>query len=234
MYKTPMPTLALGVALTLSTAGAQSLSAAQSKLDSGDWQGAAKAAAALNTSDGYALAAEATTLGAGMNGNKALYQQAQGYAQKAISMNKNNAEGYFELARAQGRLAQSAGILQSLSLAGNMKTNLQKAISLKPNMASAYVALGLWNAELSAKGGAARAATGAKPDQVVPNFNKAIGLEPNRIIHRLEYARALMLLGNSNKAQAVAQLNKAVSLPANTFWDKRDKQAAQQLLAKLK
>ena len=49
-----------------------------------------------------------------------------------------------------------------------------------------------------------------------------------------EYARALMLLSKDNKVQAVAQLNKAVSLPANTFWDKRDKQAAQQLLAKLK
>ncbi|GHG04984.1 hypothetical protein GCM10017783_16970 [Deinococcus piscis] len=235
MHNILISSLALGAALTLSTAGAQSLSAAQNKLNAGDWQGAAKAAAALNTSDGYALAAEATTLGAGLSGgSKAQYQQAQTYAQKAISLNKNNAEAYFELARAQGRLAQSAGIMQSLSLAGSMKTNLQKAISLKPNLAGAYVALGLWHAELYAKGTAARAATGAKADQVGPNFNKAVSLEPNRIIHRLEYARALMLLGSANKAQAVAQLNKAVSLPANTFWDKRDKQAAQQLLAKLK
>ncbi|MCY1702554.1 hypothetical protein [Deinococcus sp. SL84] len=235
MHKTLMASLTLGAALTLGTAGAQSLSAAQSKLNAGDWQGAAKAAAALNTSDGYALAAEATTLGTGLTGGgKAMYTQAQAYAQKAIGLNKNNAEAYFELARAQGRLAQTAGIMQSLSLAGSMKSNLQKAISLKPNMASAYVALGLWHAELYAKGTAARAATGAKADQVVPNFNKAVSLEPNRIIHRLEYARALMLLGGGNKAQAAAQLNKAVSLPATTFWDKRDKQAAQQLLAKLK
>lgn len=235
MQRFLMPILSLGLAGGLSVAGAQSLSAAQSKLDSGDWQGAAKAAAALNTSAGYALAAEATTLGASVSGGgKAQYEQAQAYAQKAISLNKNNAEAYFELARAQGRLAQSVGILQSLGLAGSMKSNLQKAISLKPNLAGAYVALGLWNAELYAKGAAARAATGAKADQVVPNFNKAITLEPNRIVHRLEYARALMLLSKDNKAQAVAQLNKAVSLPSNTFWDKRDKQAAQQLLAKLK
>ncbi|MDO4264084.1 MAG: hypothetical protein Q4C67_07790 [Deinococcus sp.] len=235
MHKTLISSLVLGAALSFSAASAQSLGAAQSKLDAGDWQGAAKAAVALNTSDGYALAAEATTLGAGLSGGgQALYGQAQTYAQKAISLNKNSAEGYFELARAQGRLAQSAGIMQSLSRAGSMKSNLQKAISLKPTMASAYVALGLWHAELYAKGTAARVATGAKAEQVVPNFNKAIALEPNRIIHRLDYARALMLLGNGNKAQAAAQLNKAVSLPATTFWDKRDKQAAQQLLAKLK
>lgn len=226
---------ALSLTFLLGTAGAQSLSAAQSQLDAGNWQAAAKTASALNTSAGYALAAEATTLGAGISGSsKAQYQQAQTYAQKAISLDKNNAEAYFELARAQGRLAQSAGILQSLGLAGDMKKNLQKAISLKPNLAGAYVALGLWNAELNAKGGAARAATGARADQVAPNFNKAISLEPNRIVHRLEYARALMLLSKDNKAKAVEQLNKAVSLPAKTFWDKRDQQAAQQLLAKLK
>ena len=217
-------------AALIGTAGAQSLSAAEAKFNAGDWQGAAKAAAALNTSDGYALAAQATTLGAA--GNKALYQQAQAYANKAIKLNPNNAVAYFELARAQGRLAQSAGILQSLSLAGNMKSNLQKAISLKPNLASAYVALGLWNAELSAKGVAAKAATGAKPSEVVVNFNKAVKLEPNRIIHRLEFGRALNLIGD--KAGAVRQLEKAVSLPATTYWDKQDKAAAQKLLNQLK
>lgn len=228
-----LPTL--GLALTLGSAGAQSLSAAQSQLDAGNWQAATKAAAALGTSEGYTLAAQATTLGASITGgNRAQYEQAQAYAKKAISLDTNNAEAYFELARAQGRLAQSAGILQSLGLAGDMKKNLQKAIGLKPNLAGAYVALGLWNAELNAKGGAARAATGAKADQVVPNFNKAITLEPNRIVHRLEYARALLLLSKDNKAQAILQLNKAVSLPAKTFWDKRDQQEAQQLLAKLK
>ncbi|MFC6590646.1 tetratricopeptide repeat protein [Deinococcus lacus] len=228
---------ALSAAVLLSAAGAQSLQSAQSLFDQGKWQEAAKAAAALNTSAGYALAAEATTMGAGISpagSRKALYQQAQSYANKAIKLNANNAEAYFELARAQGRLAQTAGILESLGLAGDMKKNLQKAISLNPKLAGAYVALGLWNAELVAKGGAATLATGADAKQVAPNFQKAIQLEPNRIIHRLEYANALMLLSSKNKAAATEQLRKAVSLTPKTYWDRLDLQNAQKRLNSLK
>ena len=226
--------IALTLALT-SSAFAQSQQAAQSLFDEGKWQEAAAAAAALNTSAGYALAAEASTAGASLVADaqkKALFTKAQDYAKKAISMDANNADAYFELARAQGRLAQSAGIMQSLGLAGDMKKNLEQAIKLRPNMAGAYVALGLWNANLDAKGLAARAATGANRNQVVPNFEKAIALEPGVVTHRLEYANALLLQGN--KAAARAQLEKAAAAEARTYWEKRDQAVAQAILAKLK
>ncbi|EYB67892.1 hypothetical protein DEIPH_ctg031orf0033 [Deinococcus phoenicis] len=224
-------TLALAVAVT---AVAQSQQAAQSLYDQGKWQEAATAAAALNTSAGFALAAEATTAGAGLSADaqkKPLFEKAQGYARQAIALDKNNADAYFELARAQGRLAQYSGILNSLNLAGDMKKNLDQAIRLRPNMAGAYVALGLWHANLVSKGGAATFLTGAKKAQIVPNFEKAIALEPNVAVHRIEYANALLLQGN--KAGAAAQLQKAVSLPADTFWEKRDLEAAKAQLAKL-
>ncbi|ANC71632.1 tetratricopeptide repeat protein [Deinococcus radiodurans] len=225
----------LALTLILSAAGAQSLQAAQSLYDQGKWQEAATAAAALKTSDGYALAAEATTNGAGLvadSQKKALFAKAQDYAKQAIAADKNNPEAYFELARAQGRLAQFSGILQSLGMAKDMKQNLDTAIKLKPNMASAYVALGLWNANLDSKGAIARSATGASKAQVVPNFEKAIALEANTPIHRVEYANALLLQGN--KAGARAQLEKAAGMGADNFWEKRDVATAQAMLAKLK
>lgn len=75
------------------------------------------------------------------------------------------------------------------------------------------------------------AATGAKGAQVVPNFEKAIGLAPTVIAHRLEYANALLDLNKtSNKAAAIAQLQKAVSLTPVTYWDKQDQAAAQKRL----
>lgn len=224
-------TLALAVA---GSASAQSLAAAQALYDQGKWQEAATAAAALKTSAGYALAAEATTAGAGLSAEsakKGLFQKAQDYARQAISADKNNPDAYFELARAQGRLAQYSGILNSLGLAGDMKKNLDTAIKLRPNMASAYVALGLWNANLVAKGTVATLATGAKRNQIGPNFEKAIALEPNKAVHRIEYANALILQGN--KAAARAQLEKAVTLPADTFWEKRDLEQARKTLAGL-
>lgn len=231
-----MRSLIVTAALTLAaTASAQSLSAATSLFEQGKWQEAANAAAALNSSEGFALAAEATTAGSALvpdNQKKALFEKAQGYAKQAIAKDKNNAEAYFEMARAQGRLAQFSGILQSLGLAGEMKKNLDMAIKLDPKLPGAYVALGLWNANLVSKGFIAVQASGANKNQIIPNFEKAISLEPDVAIHRIEYANALILQGR--KAEATTQLQKAVSIPANTFWEKRDLEAAKATLAKLK
>lgn len=229
--------LTLTVAL-LGFASAQSLPAARALLDSGKWQEATNAALALNTSDGYALAAEATTAGAGLveaNQKNALFAKAQDYARKAISLDANNADAYFELARAIGRLAQSKDPLSQLGLAKEMKANLDKALKLNEKLAGAYVALGLWNATLDSgglKGAIAKSQTGANRSQVVPNFEKAIALEPTVITHRVEFANAYMLMGN--KAAAKAQAEKAVTMAADTFWLKRDLATAQAILAQLK
>lgn len=231
-----MRSLIVTAALTLAaTASAQSLSAATSLFEQGKWQEAATAAAALNSSEGFALAAEATTAGSALvpdNQKKALFEKAQGYAKQAIAKDKNNAEAYFEMARAQGRLAQFSGILQSLGLAGEMKKNLDTAIKLDPKLPGAYVALGLWNANLVSKGFIAVQASGANKNQIIPNFEKAISLEPEVAVHRIEFANALIL--QNRKAEAATQLQKAVSIPAETFWEKRDLEAAKATLAKLK
>lgn len=234
-----MRSLIVTAALTLAaTASAQSVQAATSLFEQGNWQAAATAAATLNSSEGFALAAEATTAGSALvpdNQKKALFEKAQGYAKQAIAKDKNNAEAYFELARAQGRLAQFSGIFQSLGLAQDMKKNLDTAIKLDPKLAGAYVALGLWNANLDAggiKGAIAVQATGATRGNVVPNFEKAIALEPEEAVHRFEYGNALLTMGK--KSEAAAQFQKAVGMRANTFWEKRNLEAAKAALAKLK
>lgn len=85
MRRTLMLSLVLtATALTPALAqGAASQQAAQALYDQGNWQEAAAAGAGLNTSAGFALAAEATTAGAGLSADsqkKGLFQKAQGYA----------------------------------------------------------------------------------------------------------------------------------------------------------
>ncbi len=234
-----MRKMMMTLTLALTTAAfAQSQQAAQSLLDQGRWQEAATAGAALNTSAGYALAAQANTLGASvtaLDARKPLFNKAQDYAKKAINLDPNNAEAYFELARAQGRLAQYAGVFQSLGMAKDMKVNLDKAVSLNPKLAGAYVALGLWNANLDTgglKGSIAAQQTGASKANVASNFDKAFKLEPTVNTHHLEYANALIVQGN--KTEARNQLQKAIALPAETYWAKHDQAVAQAILAKLK
>jgi tetratricopeptide (TPR) repeat protein len=234
-----MRTFILTALLSVSTVSlVASVQEASTLLDRGEWQAAASMGAGLNSSDGYALASKATTLGASIsaeNAKKALLVKAQGYANQAIKLNPNNATAYFELSRADGRLAQFTGILQSLGLAGDIKRALIKAIELDPKMDEAYVGLGLWNAELVAKGFIATQAAGANRNDVIPNFEKAITIAPTAIAHRLEYANALLDLNrNANRGAAVAQLQKAVSLTPVTFWDKQDIITAQKKLDDLK
>ncbi|TSA81388.1 hypothetical protein FNU79_15395 [Deinococcus detaillensis] len=222
-------------ALLLGQTLAAGLPDAQALLDQGKWQDAASTASSLKTAEGYALAAQSYTLGAALlpdNQKKAQFQKAQDLAKQAISLDAKSANAHFELARADGRLAQYSGILQSLGLAGEVKRELDTAIDLNKNLAAAYVALGLWNAELTAKGFIATRATGADRSEIAPNFEKAIALEPNNPSHKMEYANALIL--QNNKTAAAAQLQKMVALPADTFWAKRDLEASKAKLASLR
>lgn len=230
--------LTLALLTSTSAALAASVQEASTLLDKGDWKAAASMGAALGSVEGLAVAAKATTLGAGISPDsqkRALYEKAQDYANQAIALNPASAVANFELARADGRLSQFVGVLQSLPLARDIKAALTKALQADPKMDEAYVALGLWNAELVSKGSFVAFAYGADGAQVVPNFEKAVAIAPNTIIHRVEYANALLKLDpTKNKAAAVAQLQKAVTLTPVTYWDKLDLKTAQDKLASLK
>ncbi|TSA79072.1 hypothetical protein FNU79_18365 [Deinococcus detaillensis] len=222
-------------ALLLGQTLAAGLPDAQVLLDQGKWQDAANSAAGLKSAEGYALAAQSYTIGAALlpdNQKKAQFEKAQDLAKQAIKLDANSASAHFELARADGRLAQYSGIMQSLGLAGEVKRELDTAIKLNPNLAGAYVALGLWNAELTAKGFIATRATGADRGDIAPNFEKAIPLEPTNPSHKMEYANALIL--QNNKTAAAVQLQKMIALPANTFWEKRDLETSKAKLASLR
>lgn len=224
-------TLALTVVTTLASYGfAATLTDVQALYNKGDVSGTVTAGTALNTSAGYVLAAEATSLGADLlpqNQREAAYTKAEEYAKKAVQLDANNPDAYMEVARAVGRLAQFKGVLQSLNLAGEVKKNLDTAIKLNPKLPAAYIALGLWNAEVPL-------VAGGSSNQVEVNILKAIELEPTTIIHRIEYANALLKLSKRNKRRAVDQLEQAVKFTPKNFWDKLDLETAKKNLAALK
>ncbi len=224
-------TLALTLTVSLASSSfAATLADVQALYNKGDVAGTVTAGTALNTSAGYVLAAEATSLGADalpQNQRETAYDKAQEYAKKAVQLDANNADAYMEVARAVGRLAQFKGVLQSLNLAGEVKKNLDTALKLNPKLPAAYIALGLWNAEVPL-------VAGGSSSQVEVNILKAIELEPTTIIHRVEYANALLKLSKRNKRRAVDQLEQAVKFTPKNFWDKLDLETAKKNLAALK
>jgi hypothetical protein len=232
-----MRILTAAILLITSFAFAAGLQDAQALYTKGEFQKATEAAVAAGGADGLAFAAKAnsifaTTRPAGEQ--EALYVKSENYANQAIKLDAKNDDGYFELARAIGRLSQLRGVLAALTqgLGTKVKENLDKALSLNPKNASAWVALGLWHAEIVAKG--VGFLYGADGGRVAPAMEKAIALEPDAIIHRVEYAKALMLLDAKNKPKAIELLEKAVTLKVNDVAEGFDLERAKRDLAALK
>jgi tetratricopeptide (TPR) repeat protein len=204
-------------------------------IDEGRFKDAYQEALGENTAAAYALAAQAASLYAGYKAStdkekEAWFDKAEKAAQKAIKLDPKYPEGYFELARAQGRLAQFRGILASLGLAGSVRDNLKKTLELDPKHDAALVALAIWNLELAQKG--VGWLYGASMGNVKPLFEKAIKLNPTSIAHRLEYGSALLRMKEPQAAKV--QLEKALELPALTYADRRDQETAKKLLAQIK
>ena len=234
-----MKRIAIVVCLALlSLAVAAGIADVKSMYAKGQFKEASDLAATLKTSEGFSWAGKALAVYAltrPASEQDELYAKSEGYGKRAIELDANNPEGYFEVARAQGRLSQLRGVLASLAqgYGASIRENLDKCIKLDPKNASAKVALALWNAEIVNKG--VGWLYGADAGRVVPLMEEAVKLEPDVIIHRVEYAHALVLLDkNKNKAKAIEMLEAALKLKVNDAAEQLDFDRAGRDLAELK
>ncbi len=222
--------LVLGLALGL----AQNAATVEKLLEDGKFQEAHEAGLRLGSAEGLVLAAKAASYFAGYqakdNEKADWFGRAEAAARRAIQADGNNAEAYFELARAQGRLSQYRGILESLGLAGGIKENLDKTLRLNPRHAGAKVALALWHHSLISKN--VGWLYGANGNQIMPLFNEAIQLEPQAIIHKVELAGVLAAQGK--KEEARKQYEAALAIAPKTAADRYDLERARRELAALR
>ncbi|GAB5602818.1 hypothetical protein FJNA_13430 [Thermus sp. FJN-A] len=207
-------------------------------VDAGRFQEAYEAGLKQGTPEALALAAKGASFYALYQAKpeekRPWFERAEKAASEAIAKAPDYPEGYFERARALGRLSQFKGILEALAegLAPRIRSDLEKTLKLKPDHAGAMVALALWHFELVQKGWLVAATQGADAGQVEPLMRRAIALEPQVIIHRVEYARVLAAWNKKDEARR--QLETALALPAKTAADRYDQKRAQEELAKLR
>lgn len=229
-----MRKLILGLVVLLSVGLAQNLATVEKLINEGKFQEAYEMALRLGSSEGFVLAAKAASYFAGYqakdNEKADWFGRAESAARRASQADADNAEAYFELARAQGRLSQYRGILESLGLASSIKENLDKTLRLNPRHAGAKVALALWHHSLISKN--VGWLYGANGSQIMPLFSEAIQLEPQTIIHKVELAGVLAVQGK--KEEARKQYEAALSIAAKTAADRYDLERARRELAALR
>jgi tetratricopeptide (TPR) repeat protein len=224
--------------LGLATAQNRNLETAKNLYAKGDFKGAAQAADDIDTAEGQAFAAKASNtyaLTQPENKQESIYIQAEKYARKGISLDVKNTEAYFELARALGRLSQLRGVLAALAqgLGTQIRESLENALQYNSQHAPSMVAFGLWHAEIVSKG--VGWLYGANPEAALSYFERAIKIEPKIIIHKVEYARGLLLLDKKKYFEkAILLLEEALKLKANDAAEQLDLARAKTDLAALR
>jgi len=127
-----------------------------------------------------------------------LFQEVAARCEAQQSADPKNANAYYLYAYAIGRYGQGISVAKALAqgLGGKVRDALAQAIRLVPKHADAHIALGAFHAEVIDKVGAMIGGMtyGAKRDEGLRLFRKALELNPDSAIARVEYANGLVML----------------------------------------
>ena len=161
------------------------------------------------------------------------------YAQRAVALAPNDPETQLALAISYGKILPMEETKQQIATQRLVKSAVDKVIALNPTNDLAWHVLGRWYLALAdvgtVKRALARIAYGklppAKYEDAVRCFEKAIALNPNRLMHRIELGRTYAAMGRD--ADARKFINKGLAMPETEKDDPETKNLGRQILKKL-
>jgi tetratricopeptide (TPR) repeat protein len=160
-----------------------------------------------------------------------LLEEAMKRGEEAIAERPKDANAYYLYAMAAGRYSQEISVAKALAqgLGGRIRDALAQTLKLQPRHADAHIALGAWHAEIIGKVGAMVGGLtyGAKKDAAIEHFQKALRLNPDSAIARIEYANGLVTLFGKEKLKEAEKLYaEASKLKALDAMERLDIEAA--------
>jgi tetratricopeptide (TPR) repeat protein len=166
----------------------------------------------------------------------ALLEEAMHWADEARKAHPRNACAHYLYAFAVGRYGQCISVGKALAqgLGGRIKESLETAIKLDPKHADAHIAFGAYQSEVIEKvGGLVAGVTyGAKKDSATAHFEKAIALNPDVAIAKVEFANGLIrLFGKSRLADAERLYEEAAKCRPADAMERLDVELAKSELA---
>ncbi|MGD8229119.1 MAG: hypothetical protein PVH82_14250 [Desulfobacteraceae bacterium] len=171
---------------------------------------------------------------------RSYYEKGYECAQKAVAIHPNGSKGHLFLSIAIGQVALDAGAKERVRLSKEVKSEVDKALSIDPLDDVAWHVLGRWHRRLSSLswieknfanmflGGVPREAS---MENAVDCFKKAIQLNPAHINHHLELGITYEKMGE--KDLAVKAYTKVLKLPIRDADDEDHKKEAEERLRKM-
>jgi tetratricopeptide (TPR) repeat protein len=171
-----------------------------------------------------------------------LSKSGEALARRSIRVNPQDADAHFTLARALGRRALSVGVRDRVKYATEVRAEALEALRLDPNHPGALHVMGVWNAEVMRLNGVSRFLAKnvlggrvfgeASWDRAVSYMERAVAVDPDRIVHHLDLGKIYADVGD--KAKAEAQLDLAIRGRRIDFNDPAFQREAQSALQKLR
>ena len=170
------------------------------------------------------------------------YRRGEQYARRSVAVNPEGAEAHFHLARAVGLAALTLGIRDRVRYANEVRAEALRALDLDPDHPGALHVMGMWNAEVMRLGGFertfARAFLGGRVfgsaswAAAVRYLERAVAVDPERLIHHLDLARIYRDIGE--KAKAREHYEVVLRGPMTEVVDSLYRRAAERELAALR
>ncbi len=196
--------------------------------DNGDFLTAAEIAAELNTSDGYALAAESLSvygyhIAAAGEEQEEIFGAATDYGMESVRLDPQNVQAHLQLAHAMGRYAQVVGVLEVLGnrYVTRVRDAVETAVELDPDSALAHLGIAVWHAEALDKAGiVARLLFRASSARALEHIDLALEYGSELKVVQLETGYSLLLLSERRYGDRALQLLRAArETPNRNVWD---------------
>ncbi len=162
------------------------------------------------------------------------YETARSYADSAVSADPKSSMAYTYRAVANGKIALFKGVFSVGPIVKQVKDDCESAIALDQNNAIAYYILGRTHAKLAEKPKMFRWPLGlawGNLDDAIKFYRKAVSLDPNFVMFRLDLAKAYSRDDEDQKAKE--ELRVIPSIPVRDQDDDSLKVEAGKLLAEL-
>lgn len=141
------------------------------------------------------------------------YEKARDLAERAVENHSENGYAFYARAVAIGRMTEVMSRGDKIDASRKVKENIEKASELIPDFAPVWHLFGVWHSDVANMSGAVKTAAGlfsggipdASNEKAEEYLEKAISMDQDNILFRLDLARHYLEVDNESRARTLLE-----------------------------